>query len=75
MGKGFNKIGAVTYEVVGSGGYCVQLMNDKTWSAYLPSAYDYWLWQSPKHASRQSAAMAISGERRRISREVREATQ
>ena len=68
----FHWVESCVYEV-GHTGYRVERMADATWEAYLPDAWGFRLWQSVRHQTRNSAAMAVSAERRRVAKEVRHA--
>lgn len=65
----FRWIEPCVYEV-GTTGYRVEQMQDCSWDAYLPDAWDIRLWQSVRHGTRASATMAVSAERRRIAKAV-----
>ena len=71
--KHFHWIESCVYEV-GTTGYRVERMENTFWDAYLPDAWGIRLWQSCRHSTRASAAMAVSAERRRIAKAVRAAT-
>jgi hypothetical protein len=75
VGTGHYQIMIVMDHVETGTDYFIERMEDGTWQAYQPSAWEYHphLWLSPKHRTRQLAYNAANFERRRIMVEARNA--